>query len=425
MKVPKEEGDRLKAILREKQIKPYSEDALDFVTKQIQKCLTSEKLTGFTYDILINFYRGDRHVDLCYYQAIYDVFLRRRSQSPNDFYGRDEEIKKLDRLFANTNHRLINLYGSHGIGKSSLVSEFMRGLIENKTVREENCHWLDFDGRNSTKDLLVGLIVRVFKQETLSESDSLSEKREEELENLLFNLLAKERHLIVLKYNFIRDKAIDISEQYIDLLNRISSRRDNKFKFHKSCILLITYFKIPEASEMVSNGYATALTLADLDKEAQLDILEEVFSKQGALLDRSSAEIQQLVKSLKGHPLILRLVASKIFKDDPTGNIERFLERRSDDIVNLSDSIDNIYQMQIDGLDKYCEAILKLLLEESMNDSELEQALQKHELSSKIYRRSIKTLENRSLLIKSGCIFSIAEVDKQFIREHFRDSHAY
>jgi Cdc6-like AAA superfamily ATPase len=415
MEVPKEEGERLKAILRENQRRTHADDGFDFVIDQIKGSLTAEQLEDFSNDILKNFFRG-RHVQQCYYQAIYDAFLRSqgRSQSPNDFYGRDEEIKELDRLFANTNYRLINLYGSHGIGKSSLVSEFTRRLVESKKIRKENCHWIDFDCRKSIEDLLTNLISKLFKQETLFEPASFSEEN-------LFNLLAEERQLIVLKYNFIRGESIDISEKYIDLLHRIS--RQHSDKSHKSCILLITYFKIPAASELVSNGYATTLNLYGVDEEAGLDILEEVFSKQGAMLDRSSAETKRIVELLKGHPLILRLVASEILRDDPTGNIARFLERSGDSIVNLSDSIDKIYQMQIDGLDKYCTTILKLLLEESMSDSELELAFKKCEPSSKKYRKSIKTLENRSLLIKSGCIFSIAEIDKQFIREHFEDSH--
>lgn len=376
--------------------------------------MTDEQWKDFTDGVLKNFFKGS-HVKQCYCQAIFNLFFRpqNRSQSPNSFHGREKELGILKQLVEDKYCRLINLYGLYGIGKGSLVSEFVDG----QKTRQEDCHWIDFDCDQAIEDFLMTLISRISRQNI---SDDLESKDYKFKIKLFFSLLKEKRHLIVLENKLIRDKPIEISNEYIDLFKDISRKKDGEF--HQSCILLITCANI-QASELESNGSVKTLQLTGVDPEAGFKILEEIFIREGIIIDRASA--MQLLNSSTGHPLILRRVASEILSFDPTGNIQIFLEERRGVIANLSTSIDNIYQRQIDGLDKYCLKILELLLEESMRNSELELAFSNHEISFKDhYRKSIKTLENRLLLIKDGSIFSIDKVAKQFIPKYLlKNSH--
>jgi tetratricopeptide (TPR) repeat protein len=69
----------------------------------------------------------------------------------NFFYGRQAELRKIDELF-NSNINIINIQGIAGIGKTTLISQFVNTL-KGKT----NIFWYQFELWSSIKDVLEAL----------------------------------------------------------------------------------------------------------------------------------------------------------------------------------------------------------------------------------------------------------------------------
>jgi hypothetical protein len=416
-KFSKEEVDTLKAIIKSNGVAPTSDDAKDWVIKKIKHRLTTKQIEKIDVgQILPNLYKC-LSIGECYYQAIHKIIINpwKRCQS-GIFLGRDGALIELDKLYQDPRCRLINLYGLYGVGKSSLVSVFIKELKESHLFIDLICN-------QPIEDFLTNLIGRIYTEETDCDFDSYDF---ESKKNLLFELLQANRQLIVLRHIPEQIQSRAIPKEYINLFKDISNERNSKS--HQSCILLISQIRIPEATEMECKGSIRTLPLSGVDPDTGVELLEDIFIRaNGSMIsDRDSAK--SLVSLLGGHPLVLNLVALEILRLYPKPDIGRFLKERRDSIAGIS-NISRIYEKQLEGLDEYCKTILRLLSDEAMNDSELETKFKKlHPSSRNDYSESIKILDYRSLLIRrksedeSNFIFSTNEIVRSLTSSHEEDN---
>jgi WD40 repeat protein len=243
------------------------------------------------------------------------------------FYGRNEEITKLNQWIAQDRCRLIALLGMGGIGKTSIAVK----LAEEIQQEFDYLIWRSLRNAPPVEDILGNLIEFVSDRQKIE----LAETTEGRISQLI-ELLRDRRCLLIL------DNAESIMgsgdragyyqagyEGYGELFKRIGEVR------HQSCLFLTSREKPKEFISLEGDTLPVrSLQLSGL-KTAEG---QEIFKIKG-LFSGIESEWQTLVDRYVGNPLALKIVATTI-QELFDGNISEFLAQGTvvfDDIRELLD----------------------------------------------------------------------------------------
>ena len=294
-----------------------------------------------------------------------------------DFYGRVEELAKLNSWVTNPHCRLIILYGLDGIGKSSLVAQ----LIERVRPNFERIEWKTFSYGDPVSSTLVDL---------LQQLDSLND-----FSNLNFQQLTEkfwwqlqQRCLIILEQE--QDGDTHKFNDYKQLFRKLLQLHGQA---HHSCILLITSYEKPDDVTAVADrdDAAKSLQLRGVDLATGLKILA---SKELKLVENPQVAAE-LVRRFGGYPLALKLVSSHI-RDRYNGDIQQFLNN-----LYVPQSIEDIINQLISDLGRPARTILDMLKDaEPMSQGQLQMACQAEIPADLDFIKAKDILERRSLLTR-------------------------
>jgi hypothetical protein len=318
---------------------------------------------------------------------------------PN-FYGRIEELQKLENWTTNPNCRLIILYGLDGIGKSSLVAK----LIKQVNFSFRRVEWKTFSYGATVESTLIDLL------QQLDIENSFDRLNLQQLNERLW-LQLQQRSLIILEQE--QDERTDKFDDYKQLLRKLIQTHG---KAHHSCIILITSYEKPDDVTAVADRHdvAKSLHLSGVDVPTGLEILK---NKEPKLLDNLAAA-SELVMRFGGYPLALKLVSSHI-RDRHNGDIQSFINN-----LYVPQSIEDIIKRSIEDLDEAARTILDILKDSPpMSQPQLHEACQAKIPIDLDFIKAKDVLERRSLLTRyegttedgREFLFGLEEVTKQVL----------
>lgn len=234
------------------------------------------------------------------------------------FYGREEELKILEKSIIVQKNRLVNLVGIKGIGKTSLAVE----LVENIKPNFDAVIWLNISLYTDCEEILQKIL------ELVSQCDGKNftfndDLKYEKICQKIINYFCKYRCLIIIDELENLFKTNELAGYYQDKYKNY----EHFFKMiaeikHQSCFLLISNEKPQHFTELEANKLpVSCLEIKNLDNSAIKNILKDTDLKDEQLWEN-------LGKIYHGNPLFLQL-ASMTIQDLFDGNLTEFIENEN------------------------------------------------------------------------------------------------
>ncbi|MEM6403489.1 MAG: NB-ARC domain-containing protein, partial [Cyanobacteria bacterium P01_D01_bin.116] len=316
------------------------------------------------------------------------------------FYGREQEIKTLEKWILTDNCRLITVVGMGGIGKTAL-SVKLAELVKN----EFDCLiWRSLRNATSVEDLLKDLIGFLSESRQIVLGNSLEKQISQ-----LIDCLRSSRCLIVLdNLESILDsdkKAGNYREGYQGYGQLLRCVGDTR---HQSCFLVTTREK-PKGfnSRKGDNLPVRMLTLKGLNyREGEL-----ILAQNG--LSSSQNQINRLVECYAGNPLALKIAATTIeelFDND----VADFLQSGTIICGDIFDLIDQQFN-RLSNLEKqvmYWLAINRELISLKDLQSDIIDFVKTRELLA-----ALESLQSRCLIENNSSKFTQQAVVMEYVIE--------
>jgi WD40 repeat protein/DNA-binding CsgD family transcriptional regulator len=319
------------------------------------------------------------------------------------FYGRDQNIKDIEKLILEYHYKLLILKGIYGVGKTSLAVALA------KQIKDEFNFSLGISLENAPP--LQKVIIKIIKFISPSEKIELP-KNLSDLISKLIEYLDKYPCLIILDNleTILEsgDRTGQYKEEYQDycqLFDKIIKTR------HQSCLLL-TSREIPEH-----------IALADATEEDSpvtifpVNSLEPKYAKNIILnkgLEGSPAEFEQLAKRYEYHPLMLKLIIPTI-KKLYQGKITDFLQLKITELDSINKILDWHFQRLSDAEKQviYWLAINREFVDIKELKTDINQSL-----LSKNLIASLEILLDSSLIYESELGFKLQPVILEYITKN-------
>lgn len=321
------------------------------------------------------------------------------------FYGREEELTKLERWIVTDRCRLVAILGMGGIGKTALSLK----LAERVSSEFDYIIWRSLRNPPAIQDLLTDLI------HFLSDGNdtNLPENLEEQISRLI-HYLRRHRCLVILDNleTLLRegDFAGSYREDYKgyeELLERVGLGAMGEAP-HQSCLVFTSREKPKEIAAQAGETLPVrSFQLTGLKEEAK-----EILKDKG--LSGSADDYRQLVNRYIGNPLALKIVATTI-QELFDGEIAKFLAQS----MVIFGGIRNLLKQQFDRLLPLEEEVMYWLAidrDERVSLSAL-QADILLPLSATDLLEALESLAKRSLIETSLGIFSLQPVVMDYVTE--------
>ena len=242
-------------------------------------------------------------------------------------YGRDRELKLLNRWIIQSRSRLVTIFGMGGIGKTALSISFAQQIqAQFDCVIWRSLHYVP----GATE--LVGDLLEFFGSQSELVADELDSKI-----SALIEHLRRKKCLIIL------DTAAEIWQSgdlaghyrrqyrgYGELLRRLGAES------HQSCLLLCTREKPREVARLEGKQVPVhSLHLGGLDSQAQ-DIFREKELSDPERWD-------ELIRLYRGNPLALKIVATTI-QELFSGSVSTFLQQDTIVYGDIYDLLDEQFE---------------------------------------------------------------------------------
>ena len=219
-----------------------------------------------------------------------------------DFCGRNTELEQLSQ--AVKSNRCVIVTGGVGVGKTALVSSYIRGLLSKPRCLFKSVVWWSIHDGMSLSDLLVSLLQSL--ELNCPSMDGYSVPLSA-LVSQLIDCFQDRRCLVVLDgVEILLSPGSEGSDQssgdaaFRGLIRRVVEER------HKSCLILTSREWFEEFSFLEQSGLSMSqFQLQGLDVESSLDLLK----LKGLKVDESW---ERIIRTYRGNPLILHRISSRI-----------------------------------------------------------------------------------------------------------------
>jgi WD40 repeat protein len=317
------------------------------------------------------------------------------------FYGRSEELTRLQQWIVKDGCRLVALLGMGGMGKTSVSVKLAQQLQEDF----EFVIWRSLRHAPSVKDILADLIQFLNNEQPTDLPEDMTGRV-----SRLINSLRKHRCLLVLDNVETILKSGDRAgnyregyEGYGELLRQVGEAP------HQSCLVLTSREKPKEIALLEGETLPVrSLQLCGL----KLVEGQELLQLKG-LFRGSEEEWRVLVERYTGNPLALKIVSTTI-QELFDGNISEFLSHGS----VVFDDISELLDQHFDRLSDLEKTILYWLAIEREPVSLLD--LEK-DIVSPVSKRelleAVKSLGRRSLIEKHEVCFSLQPVVMEYVTD--------
>jgi WD40 repeat protein len=328
------------------------------------------------------------------------------------FYGRTEELARLEQWILDEQCRLVTVLGIGGIGKTTLSIKFAQKIQENF----EYVIWRSLREAPPVK-IILGNLIQFLSDEHQTEGN-LPESFSDRLSQLVY-YLQNNRCLLIL------DNAESIFrsggragvyqegyEEYGELLRRVGEAT------HQSCLLLTSREKPKEIALL--EGQALPVRSLPLNG---LNVLEgqQILKLKG--LSAAEDEWKVMIERYAGNPLALKIVATTI-QDIFDGNVTEFLQQETAVFGDIRDILEQQFE-RLSDLEKnimYWLAINR----ESVTLAQLRDDIiaplphpKLLEAIESLWRRSLIEKATPVLIEKTGSLFTLQPVVTEYVTNRF------
>jgi WD40 repeat protein len=320
------------------------------------------------------------------------------------FYGRQEEIHKVEQWVIQENCRLITLLGMGGIGKTSLSVKLAQQIVETQHVA--SVIWRSLRNAPPVEDILAELIQFLSIQQETNLPNSTNSKI-----LLLLKYLRSARSLLILdnfesilKAGERTGRYREGYEGYAELLRCVAETS------HQSCLILTSREKPQGLAKFEGESLPVrSLQLMGLPKAEG----QELFYVKGKFT-ASEAQWQALISRYGGNPLALKIVASSI-RDFFDGSISQFLEISQQSTL-IFDDIRDLLDQQFHRLTNLEREIMFWIAinREAVSLSELQTDFVTH-IPPRELLESLSSLQKRSFIEKTSGGFTQQPVVMEYV----------
>ncbi|KYC40890.1 hypothetical protein WA1_25050 [Scytonema hofmannii PCC 7110] len=320
------------------------------------------------------------------------------------FYGRIEELNKLEQLILEDRCKLVALLGMGGIGKSALSVK----LAEQIKYSFEYIIWRSLREAPPIKAILANLIQFLSKEQETEAS--LPESVGDRVSRLI-DCLRASRCLLVLDNmeSILRSGSRaglyrEGYEEYGDLLRRVGEAN------HQSCLVLTSREKPKEVASLEGEAFPVRSFLLGGLKSVDG---QEILKLKG--IAASESEIGTLIDRYAGNALALKVVATTI-QDVFCGNVTKFLQQETTVFGDICDLLDQQFE-RLSCLEKdimYWLAINR----EQVSLLELQEDIVSPVPPQKLLE-ALESLVRRSLVEKSAALFTLQPVVMEYVTQRF------
>ncbi|NJO78091.1 MAG: NACHT domain-containing protein [Cyanobacteria bacterium RM1_2_2] len=326
------------------------------------------------------------------------------------FYGRQAELTQIQNWIVQDRCRLVAVLGMGGMGKSSLSVKLAQQLIEppsTKTDAFQFVIWRSLRNAPPIQDLLTDLLHFLSNQQQVNYPETVEGKIGQLLNNLRSHrcLIILDNIETILQSRDANDSLAYRSgnEAYGELFRQIGET------MHQSCLVMTSREK-PHEVALLEGATLPVRTLAlqGLPMVAGQQLLQLKGTFQA-----SEAEWQQLIKGYSGNPLALKMISTTI-QTLFNGSIADFLQQET----LVFGTIRNLLEQQFERLSAAEKTVLYWLAinREPISFNQLRADIFPP-LPPQTLIEVLETLENRSLIEKTGTLFSLQPVVMEYITD--------
>ncbi len=333
------------------------------------------------------------------------------------FYGRTEELSKLEYWILKDHCRLVALLGMGGIGKTALSVKLAQQIHEHFEV----IIWRSLRQAPPIKELLANLIEFLSNQQETDLPRTVDDRV-----SLLLDYLRKHRCLLVLDNaeavlrsgNFLQDSYSfgecfpnaaragyykEGYEGYGELLKRVGEVS------HQSCLVLTSREKPKEIASL----QGATLPVRSLQLRGLQEVEGQEIIKAKGFFCGSQTEWRVLIERYAGNPLVLKIVATAI-QELFEGNISDFLAQGTVVFGDIRDLLNQQFN-RLSDVEKemmYWLAINR----EPVSLPELQEKIVSPVLKSKLLE-TLESLGRRALIEKKGVLFTLQPMVMEYLTE--------
>ncbi|MEP0801140.1 NB-ARC domain-containing protein [Funiculus sociatus] len=318
------------------------------------------------------------------------------------FYGREDELAKLEYWILSQHCRLVTILGMGGVGKTAVSVK----LAEQIQDSFEYVIWRSLRNAPPLKEILSHLIEFFSNHQETHLPENISA-----LISRLIDYLRSSRCLLVL------DNAESLLcsgncagyyregyEDYGELFRRVGEAA------HQSCLILTSREKPREVAALEGGLPVRSLQLSGLNEVAGRDIF-----KANNFFLGSDSEWQELINRYAGNPLALKIIATTV-QELFNSNISQFLAQGTTVFGDIRDLLDQ----QINRLSDLEKQIMYWLAinREPVSLAELREDIVAPLSPAKLLE-ALESLFRRSLVEKSNSLFTLQPVVMEYLTEQF------
>ncbi|WGV26187.1 NB-ARC domain-containing protein [Halotia branconii] len=316
------------------------------------------------------------------------------------FYGRTEEIAKLEHWILKDRCQIVAILGMGGMGKTSLCVKLVEQIKENF----EYIIWRSLQDAPPVNTLLASLIE--FLSDQRETEAVLPEGTAQRVTRLLYYLRQHRCLLIldnmesILRSGSRTGRYREGYEGYSELLKRLGQTEQ------QSCLILTSREKPKEVASMEGDGLCVRSFML---KGLLANDGQEILKIKGILA--ANHELRTLVERYGGNALALKVVATTI-QDLFSGNVSEFLKQ---DAVVFGDIWD-ILEQQFERLSDLEKEIIYWL---AINHEPISLAEIQNDIISALSLQKllevVESLVRRSLIEKSKALFTLQPVVMEYV----------
>ncbi|MEW6494938.1 MAG: NB-ARC domain-containing protein [Cyanobacteriota bacterium] len=328
------------------------------------------------------------------------------------FYGRTDELTKLENWIVNERCRVIALLGMGGMGKTSLAMKLAQRLEK----QFEYVIWRSLRDAPPLAEILANLIEFISNDQELELPESTDKRISQLIEYLRSSrcLLVLDNLETILLENSAENggaiEAVSVGgyqpgyEDYALLIKRLGETQ------HNSCLVLTSREKPTELAALEGATLPVrSLQLPGLPTDAARDIFHSKGNFRG-----SEAAWQELMQRYGGNPLALKIVATTI-QELFDGQIGEFLQQGK----AVFDDIRELLSQQFNRLCSEEKEIMYWLAINREPVSIKELAGDLLPLRSEQLLELLNALRRRSLIEKMGNRFTLQPVVMEYVTDTF------